>query len=238
MKPFLVPITAFVVALSPPRVEAVDLTKIDRTLAREPVYKSKPRYCLLVFGPEAETRVWVVQDGETLYVDRKGNGDLTEKAQRFAGARSQDGIRWQVGDIVEADGKTRHSDLRVRMKLGPTSYWRGAVTLALRTAEGIYQEVGNEFGPLRFADRAQDAPIVHLAGPLTFLLAKSERPLQLIPGEEFHFIALIGTAGLGKGTAAYCHTDDFATVKAIGVMEVPRQAPAAPLRVRCKCDDY
>ena len=37
---------------------AVDLTKIDRAIAKEPVYKSKsPRYCLLVFGPEAKTRV-------------------------------------------------------------------------------------------------------------------------------------------------------------------------------------
>ena len=34
-----------------------DLTKIDRTIAKEPAYKSKPKYCLLVFGPEAKTRV-------------------------------------------------------------------------------------------------------------------------------------------------------------------------------------
>ena len=31
--------------------QAVDLTKIDRTIAKEPAYKNKPRYCLLVFGP-------------------------------------------------------------------------------------------------------------------------------------------------------------------------------------------
>src|SRR5262245_47091454 len=59
-----------------------DLTKIDRTIAKEPVYKSKPKYCLLVFGPEAKTRVWLVQDGDVLYVDRKGNGDLTEPGQK------------------------------------------------------------------------------------------------------------------------------------------------------------
>jgi hypothetical protein len=49
---------------------AVDLTKVDRTIVKEPSYKSKPKYCLLVFGPEAKTRVWLVQDGDTLYVDR------------------------------------------------------------------------------------------------------------------------------------------------------------------------
>src|SRR5262249_50065817 len=55
-----------------------DLTKIDRTIAKEPAYKSRPKYCLLVFGPEAKTRVWLVLDGDRLYVDRNGNGDLTD----------------------------------------------------------------------------------------------------------------------------------------------------------------
>ena len=39
---------------------AVDLAKIDRTIRKEPAYQSKsPQYCLLVFGPKAETRVWL-----------------------------------------------------------------------------------------------------------------------------------------------------------------------------------
>src|SRR6266702_3291632 len=50
---------------------AVDYTKIDRTIAKEPRYQSKtPKYCLLVFGPEAKTRVWLVLDRDVLYVDR------------------------------------------------------------------------------------------------------------------------------------------------------------------------
>jgi hypothetical protein len=54
----------------------------ERKVAKEPVYKSNPKYCLLVFGPEAKTRVWLVQDGDTLYVDRNGNGDLTEAGEK------------------------------------------------------------------------------------------------------------------------------------------------------------
>ncbi len=58
--------------------QALDLARLDRTIAKEPAYQSKqPRYCLLVFGSEAKTRVWLVLDGDTLYVDRNGNGDLT-----------------------------------------------------------------------------------------------------------------------------------------------------------------
>jgi hypothetical protein len=63
---------------------AADLSKIDRAIRKEPTYQSKsPKYCLLVFGPEAAARVWLVHDGDVLYVDRNGNGDLTENGERI-----------------------------------------------------------------------------------------------------------------------------------------------------------
>src|ERR1700724_3146257 len=80
---------------------AADLTKIDRTIAKEPAYKSKPKYCLLVFGPEAKSRVWLVLDGDVLYVDRNGNGDLTEKGERVPGNRRF----FEVGKIEDDSGK-------------------------------------------------------------------------------------------------------------------------------------
>src|SRR5262245_47600041 len=61
-----------------------DLTKIDRTIAKEPAYESEsPSYGLLVFGPEAKSRAWLVLDGDILYVDRNCNGDLTEEGERL-----------------------------------------------------------------------------------------------------------------------------------------------------------
>ncbi|MEN6494403.1 MAG: hypothetical protein ABFD16_08930 [Thermoguttaceae bacterium] len=67
-----------VLAVSADASPLVDLTKIERRLQNEPVYESKrPQYCLLVFGPRAEPRVWAVLDGDVLYLDRNGNGDLT-----------------------------------------------------------------------------------------------------------------------------------------------------------------
>src|SRR5262249_25193331 len=66
-------------------VGAADQNKIDAPLTREPAYQSgAPRYCLLVFGPEAKTRVWVVVDGDNVYVDRNGNGDLTEAGEKLS----------------------------------------------------------------------------------------------------------------------------------------------------------
>jgi hypothetical protein len=63
---------------------SADLSKIDRTIKKEPRYAGTPSYCLLVFGPQAKERVWLVLDGDVLYVDRNGNGDLTEPGKRLA----------------------------------------------------------------------------------------------------------------------------------------------------------
>src|SRR6516164_3153558 len=60
------------------RAAALDFDKVDRRIAREPVYRSQPLYCLAVIGPDTRTRVWLVLDGERLYVDRNCNGDLTD----------------------------------------------------------------------------------------------------------------------------------------------------------------
>jgi hypothetical protein len=73
-----------VISLSSAHADAlVDLTKVDRGIAKEPKYQNQPRYALLVFGPKANSRAWLVMDGEdVLYVDRNGNGDLTEEGER------------------------------------------------------------------------------------------------------------------------------------------------------------
>src|SRR5207302_1988626 len=99
-----------------------------------------------------------------------------------------------------------HTGLRVRFR-------RGSYIVSVKTADGVDQRVGHELGPLRFADRAKDAPIVHLAGPLTFLLRRGS--LELVPGKDVAFIALVGTAGLGAGAAVYCHTKELETARLV-----------------------
>jgi hypothetical protein len=75
---------AFAIASCAHLSSGADLTNVDRTIAKEPTYHtSSPRYCMLVFGPEAKTRAWLVLDGDILYLDRNGNGDLTEDGERL-----------------------------------------------------------------------------------------------------------------------------------------------------------
>ena len=100
---------------------AADLSKIDRTIAKEPTYHSKPKYCLLVFGPEAKTRVWLVLDGDVLYVDRNGNGNLTEDGESLKippfekNEHPPLGTEWrQVTAGAIRDGALRHTNLVVR----------------------------------------------------------------------------------------------------------------------------
>lgn len=85
-------------------VSAADGIVYERPLPKEPKYQGKPQYLLMAFGPKADQRVWVVRDGSTLYVDRQGNGDLTEASDRVLAqkADNSDGPAqvFEVGELT------------------------------------------------------------------------------------------------------------------------------------------
>src|SRR5690606_1169970 len=60
------------------------LEGVKRTVQNEPDYRTVPKYCLLVFGPQAETSVWLVEDGNRLFVDQNANGGLTDDGEPVA----------------------------------------------------------------------------------------------------------------------------------------------------------
>jgi hypothetical protein len=228
---------------------AADLTKIDRTIAKEPIYQIKPKYCLLIFGPEAKTRVWLVVDGNVLYVDRNGNGDLTQKGKRMA-------LMEPGGDITEPDRGTKHTALRVKPQKD------GGIVVSM-TTDGKYRQ---QSGHVTFAGRSQEAPIIHFNGPVSVRfsgadahtdrvkiespaadLGPKERLLQQLgkdiplPGEHrankiVSLGAVLGTPGLGEGT--------FVTYKARDILGQPNErivieasfphqdAKATPIRVQ------
>jgi hypothetical protein len=41
--------------------------------------------------------MWLVLDGDTLYIDGNGNGDLTEQGEQHAGTKYQSFIEWNLG---------------------------------------------------------------------------------------------------------------------------------------------
>jgi hypothetical protein len=196
---------------------ATDLTKIDRTIAKEPAYKSKPKYCLVVFGPEAKMRVWLVLDGDVLYVDRNGNGDLTEGGESLVAApitgHHTKGRVWKVGDLAAPGGKVIYKGLTVSDVSGGVdgrfdSLGLGiAVNVPIGSTRAL-QCAGSAIHPsagynLRFADRPKDAPLIHFGGPLRIMLVQPERfTAGVKAGEKYELKAYVGTPGLDKDTAA------------------------------------
>lgn len=191
---------------------AVDLNKIPRTIAREPAYRGTPTYCLLVFGLEAKTRVWLVLDADTLYVDRNGNGDLTQPDKRV----QNNGFRFDVGRITETDGSTRETFLWLRRV-------SSGILMGLQRNGRVQRYVGfDATDRLTFADRPADAPIVHFDGPLTMKWF-GQAPV-LVPRQRCRFFTNLGTQGLGKGTfvsVACCSVPGGTKLSA--VIEYPNQ---------------
>src|SRR3954468_9376683 len=104
-----------------PAAAAADLAKVARVIGKEPAYRSKaPEYCLLVFGPEAAARVWLVVDGDTLYGDLNGNGALPEAGETVQAEKPPEGqpqkIRaFSVGEVnpTTAGGAVKYTDMLV-----------------------------------------------------------------------------------------------------------------------------
>jgi hypothetical protein len=207
-------------------LSAADLRQIDRTIAKEPAYKTRPKYCLLVFGEQARTRVWLVQDGDVLYVDRNANGDLTEKDERVAlKPGSKDFPTFEAGDIH--DGALTHTGLtvmhyqatadfvgnaqemeRIKRQEGEPCIWVVSVA-AERPAEDKrplpkrikYAANGDGLGMLLFADRPTDAPIIHFNGRWT--LGLQDLKQRLTAGNKSQLAIGVGTQGIGPGTFSF-----------------------------------
>ncbi|HJT35149.1 MAG TPA: hypothetical protein VJ783_24195 [Pirellulales bacterium] len=191
-------LTCWALCLAP--ALAVDLTKAGRKLTKEPEYKTQtPAYCLAVFGRQAKLAVWLVLDGDALYVDRNGNGDLTEAGEKITAPEDEQndvfcGVRetnFEIGDLTTVVGKSAWHDVSV---------WKfddedDEAEHILISATGEYEQ----WAVPKLGNSPETAPIVHFGGPLTIRLA-SDNLVTGAAGEELY--AEIGTPGVGEDTFA------------------------------------
>jgi hypothetical protein len=235
---------------------AADLTRIDRALKKEPTYHSgRPKYALLVFGPEAKTRIWMVQDGNILYVDRNGNGDLTEDGEKVA-AEKRDGddegvFSFKIGDVH--DGPLVHRNLHLHItkidhlasldesaKAFLAKHPKGRGYLMFAEIEmpgwkgaspgGRVQQRTSYFdtkGFLQFADKPGEAPILHFGGPWQITLFGAQK---LMAGRERDFVLGVGTPGVGPGTTTYIDYEGVIPDKVYPTVEItyPAKSPGEP----------
>lgn len=155
-----------------------DSPKIDRALKKEPAYKTVPMYGLLLLGKEGHRRIWIVRDHDTLYVDRNGNGDLTDPGDAIPVAEEgvAGSVTFRISDIADAKAGRTYKNLEIHVLLPSKKrmseeQW----TLELDTEEGC-RPVGG-FSPKQ---KPQDAPVIHFGGPLQ--LSGISSGLKLIRG--------------------------------------------------------
>jgi hypothetical protein len=222
-------------ALGSAQAIAADLHRIDRVIAREPAYQSAtPLYCLVVFGPDARTRVWLVRDGDRLYADLNATGDLTEKGKCLPVKRNGEGFESVLTPpLLAGEGVPPNTRLKVK-------FFERQVEL-LGLTDQLHYVSSDGQGLFHFADRAASAPIVYFGGPWT-----------LSPNDQYTFqrgprgtklSVKVGSPGLGPGTfAAVYHGEVFGRIPRSLVPEAdiafpPRVAGAPPIRTRVVLDD-
>ncbi|SRR5579883_789532 len=233
------------------QTRAVDLAKIDRSSRKEPAYESKqPQYCLLVFGPQAKTRVWVVLDGDVLYLDRNGNGDLTDPGERIA---AQEVIRNREDPEEEVRRHFERNCWKAGeepvLTCGPEVQWFYILQIVPRAdwhdqnRVKFWQEKPFDFAvttktggaqraQLRFATSPQEAPILHFDGPRRFVLSDKVGQPRFRPGESCPLFVELHTQGLD----AKVRTESEGApenVHPVAEIEFPPGRPGAdPIRLR------
>jgi hypothetical protein len=240
----------FGLLLIPPQVFAVDLTKIERVIVKEPAYQGKPRYCLLVLGLKAERRIWIIQDGNTLYADCNSNGDLTEADERFEqkgplkGALPNDPIK--VGWLLPVVWP-KESQIKQGLYVVATGQ-DGMLGAILFTDRRMWEDYGlkPEFAinqqawcGLTPSDMPARAPMVHLAGPLTFAHEEANYDMKasLSRTGPQELRVNIGTPGLGTRTFAWIQFEALPKeIHPIAEIEFPAKGDGKPIRVTCVLD--
>ncbi|MGV3720200.1 MAG: hypothetical protein ACO1SX_04750, partial [Actinomycetota bacterium] len=206
----------------------VNLGAIPRMIAKEPTYQTpKQQYCLLVLGAAAKSRVWLVLDGPALYVDRNRNGVLTDPGERVTGVEG----RFKVGELVEADGKSRYTNVVVAVDQRHGTEEEGITVKPFEVIAKVRGQFEMGAEPA-FADSAAAAPIVHFGGPLSMRVFD---PRQVSRGQRVAFRCLIRTPGLGEGSEAGLYhygLPDY--VYPVVSMEFPTAGAAAPARFELK----
>jgi hypothetical protein len=248
-------------ALSSAAAPAADLSQVPRTITKEPAYRGQPKYCLLVFGLEAQHRVWLVQDGGTLYVDRNGNGDLTEPGEKVTAEKS-DGAEegeftFMVGDIpfgqqvhkllfvivskldrlAEVDDALKAFHAKNPKAMGYNLL--AEVEMPGWKGTGVGGRVGQRasyndaHGVLQFADAPREAPVIHFGG--TSWQVTLFGPHTLTRGRVTDVVLGVGTPGVGPGTTAFLDYGGVIPENVYPTLDVtypPKQAGEPPFRER------
>ncbi len=203
-------------------------------------------------------RVWLVLDGDALYVDRNGNGDLTEPGEKVQLAKSypspnslySEQRQFQAGDLSEGKSGPMHTGLTVtHCVYNPTfvptanddkqaktlldKHPGAAVVIVALQIKGRLRQVAAP----AFSRKLTESPVLHFNGPLTF----GFHPKWFYGWPVFqrgqagtNFTVVMGTPGLGEGSFGLVGYDDVPKdAHPVAEVRFPAQLPGkVPLVVR------
>ena len=144
------------------------LDRVDRTIAKEPSYESTAKYCLIVLGADANVKVWMVEDGKRLFVDKNANADLTDDGPPIEPSeiRQLSRDRWDFNYRLAAITPTG-SRQTTQFDLRRWNYGQGDDTYGLSLSlDGQIPMYAGWFGSF-WSSKPQSAPVIHFGGALT-----------------------------------------------------------------------
>ena len=144
------------------------LSHFDRTIIKEPRYQTTPKYSLIALGNSGDAKVWMVEDGKRLFVDKNANGDMTDDGPPIEPTKVRDlgAKRWDFeylpGDIRPTKGP-RHTHFVLRR----WNYNEKADSYGLSlSVDGEMPMYAGWFGTFWSTNR-EGAPVMHFGGPFT-----------------------------------------------------------------------
>lgn len=238
----------------PPALDA------DRVIKAQPRYASEqPFYALLALGAAAETRLWIVVDGDDLYVDRNGDRDLVDEGEKVTAVASPDDAaglvsRSRTWSVPELAVSSRYTDLKVRFSLvnpqwspaavaGNRRQMRAFMRAVRETPHAQLSNVSVMIDRTReqqslnttFGTSPETAPIFHMDAPLTLGLVEAWAPYELWRERDEQRLAVaVGTPGVGPGSFSFLRyaelPADLQPSVEITFPAAPGAAPLAPRR--------
>jgi hypothetical protein len=152
------------------------VSRFDYTVLKEPTYQSTPKYCLIALGTSGDVKVWMVEDGKRLFVDRNVDGDLTDDGPPIepSNLRTLDQNRWDFEYLLDAITPTNGSrDTQFVLRRWNYGDKEDSYGLSL-SVNGQMPMYAGWFGTFWSTNR-ETAPVIHFGGPFTpRLLRRSE----------------------------------------------------------------
>jgi hypothetical protein len=209
---------------------ANDLGDIQRPPIKEPQYQSTPKYSLIVLGSSGDVKVWMVEDGRRLFVDKNANGDLTDDGPPIepGTVRKLDAQRFDFGYLLDAitpaDG-SRHTQFSLRRwNYGEKDDAYG-LSLSVNAQLPLY---AGWFGTF-WSTKRETAPVIHFGGRFTPKLLRAKE-FKIGSGQQSLSLGLMNP-GSGPGAESRLSIDALPGYL-VPVLDIEWPAPGGspPLR--------